>query len=85
MGSSSPLQSLRRLLICWLRQHGPLTWLCMWLQVSFVGATEEQARDAAQKAGYGDKLAVVKTSFRANSKVRHSAHRAAAASDGRDH
>ena len=41
----------------------------MWPQVSFVGATEEQAREAAQKAGYGDKLAVVKTSFRANSKV----------------
>ena len=34
-----------------------------------MGATEEQAREAAQKAGYGDKLAVVKTSFRANSKV----------------
>ena len=47
----------------------PLSPVCMWPQVSFVGATEEQAREAAQKAGYGDKLAVVKTSFRANSKV----------------
>ena len=47
----------------------PLLLGCTWPQVSFVGATEEQAREAAQKAGYGDKLAVVKTSFRANSKV----------------
>ena len=47
----------------------PLSPVCPWPQVSFVGATEEQAREAAQKAGYGDKLAVVKTSFRANSKV----------------
>ena len=39
------------------------------LQVSFVGATEEAAREAAQKNGYGDKVAVVKTSFKANSKV----------------
>ena len=57
--------------LCWI--HGwvdvPLSPVCTWPQVSFVGATEEQAREAAQKAGYGDKLAVVKTSFRANSKA----------------
>ena len=41
------------------------------LQVSFVGATEEQAREAAQKKGYADKVAVVKTSFKANTKVCH--------------
>lgn len=40
------------------------------MQVSFVGLTEEAAREAAQKDGYGDKVAVVKTSFKANSKVR---------------
>lgn len=34
-----------------------------------MGATEEQARETAQKSGYGDKLAVVKTSFKANTKV----------------
>ena len=28
------------------------------VQVSFVGATEEAAREAAQKSGYADKLAV---------------------------
>ena len=39
------------------------------MQVSFVGVTEEQARETAQKKGYGDKVAVVKTSFKANSKV----------------
>ena len=39
------------------------------VQVSFVGVTEEQAREAAEKDGYGDKVAVVKTSFKANSKV----------------
>lgn len=39
------------------------------MQVSFVGATEEAAREAAQKNGYADKLAVTKTSFKANSKV----------------
>ena len=39
------------------------------VQVSFVGATEEQARETAQKKGYGDKVAVVKTSFKANTKV----------------
>ena len=39
------------------------------LQVSFVGLTEEGARDVANKGGYGDKVSVVKTSFKANSKV----------------
>lgn len=39
------------------------------VQVSFVGATEEQARETAQKKGYSDKVAVVKTSFKANTKV----------------
>ena len=39
------------------------------VQVSFVGATEEQARETAKKKGYGDKVAVVKTSFKANTKV----------------
>lgn len=39
------------------------------LQVSFVGLTEEQARDKAQAGGYGDKVAVSKTSFKANSKA----------------
>lgn len=34
-----------------------------------MGATEEQARETAQKKGYGDKVAVVKTSFKANTKV----------------
>ncbi len=38
-------------------------------QVSFVGHTEEAARDVAQKGGWADKLAVTKTSFKANSKV----------------
>ncbi|DBB07596.1 TPA: dihydrolipoamide dehydrogenase precursor [Trebouxia sp. C0006] len=38
-------------------------------EVSFVGTTEEQARETAQKNGYGDKVAVVKTSFKANSKA----------------
>lgn len=38
-------------------------------QVSFVGHTEEAAREAAQKGGFADKLAVTKTSFKANSKV----------------
>lgn len=38
-------------------------------QVSFVGQTEEGARELAQKEGFQDKLAVVKTSFKANSKV----------------
>ena len=45
----------------------------MWgLQVSFVGKTEEAAREAAEKEGYGGKVAVVKTSFKANSKVQDS-------------
>lgn len=39
-------------------------------QVSFVGLTEEAAREKADKEGYGDKVAVAKTSFKANSKVR---------------
>lgn len=38
-------------------------------QVSFVGVTEEAARENAQKNGYADKLAITKTSFKANSKV----------------
>ena len=41
----------------------------MGAQVSFVGATEEAARETAQKNGYAEKLAVTKTSFKANSKV----------------
>lgn len=39
------------------------------MQVSFVGATEEAAREKAQKDGYSEKVAVTKTSFKANSKV----------------
>ena len=39
------------------------------MQVSFVGQTEEAARETAQKGGFADKVAVVKTSFKANSKV----------------
>lgn len=38
-------------------------------EVSFVGATEEAAREAADKGGYGRHVAVVKTSFKANSKA----------------
>ncbi|KAK9833089.1 hypothetical protein WJX74_006791 [Apatococcus lobatus] len=38
-------------------------------EVSFVGHTEEAAREAAQKGGFADKLAVTKTSFKANSKA----------------
>ena len=38
-------------------------------EVSFVGATEEVARAEAEKKGYADKVAVVKTSFKANSKA----------------
>ena len=38
-------------------------------EVSFVGATEEVAREAADKGGYGRHVAVVKTSFKANSKA----------------
>ena len=46
---------------------------CAWcvLQVSFVGLTEEAAREQAEKDGYKDKIAVTKTSFKANSKVVH--------------
>lgn len=44
------------------------------VQVSFVGQTEEAAREAAQKEGFADKLAVVKTSFKANSKVKATAN-----------
>jgi pyruvate/2-oxoglutarate dehydrogenase complex dihydrolipoamide dehydrogenase (E3) component len=39
-------------------------------QVSFVGLTEEAAREVAEKEGYADKVSVAKTSFKANSKVR---------------
>ena len=39
------------------------------VQVSFVGQTEEAAREAAQAGGYSDKIKVSKTSFKANSKV----------------
>ncbi|KAK9810848.1 hypothetical protein WJX73_001865 [Symbiochloris irregularis] len=38
-------------------------------EVSFVGMTEEAAREAAEKAGYGDKVSISKTSFKANSKA----------------
>ncbi|KAK9916992.1 hypothetical protein WJX75_009601 [Coccomyxa subellipsoidea] len=38
-------------------------------EVSFVGLTEEAAREQATKDGYSDKVAVVKTSFKANSKA----------------
>ena len=34
-----------------------------------MGLTEEAAREQAAKDGYSDKVAVVKTSFKANSKV----------------
>lgn len=37
--------------------------------MSFVGLTEEAAREVADKEGYADKVAVAKTSFKANSKV----------------
>ncbi len=39
------------------------------LQVSFVGMTEEQARAKAEEGGWADKVAVQKTSFKANSKA----------------
>ena len=39
------------------------------MQVSFVGLTEEAARDAAEAGGYGAQVAVVKSSFKANSKA----------------
>ena len=38
-------------------------------QVSFVGMTEEAAREKAEKEGWGNKVAVTKTSFKANSKA----------------
>ena len=34
-----------------------------------MGLTEEAAREQAEKDGYKDKIAVTKTSFKANSKV----------------
>ena len=39
-------------------------------EVSFVGLTEEAAREAAAAGGFSSQVAVVKTSFKANSKVR---------------
>ena len=38
-------------------------------EVSFVGATEEKAREDAEKGGYGSKVAVAKTYFKGNSKA----------------
>ena len=38
-------------------------------EVSFVGLTEEAAREEAEKEGFADKLEVVKTAFKANSKA----------------
>jgi dihydrolipoamide dehydrogenase len=38
-------------------------------EVSFVGLTEEAAREAAEKGGYADKVAVAKTYFKGNSKA----------------
>eukprot|EP00884_Botryococcus_braunii_P014206 jgi/Botrbrau1/22787/Bobra.0132s0113.1 len=38
-------------------------------EVSFVGLTEEAAREKAEKEGFADKVAVAKTSFKANSKA----------------
>lgn len=38
-------------------------------EVSFVGLTEEAAREKAEAEGWADKVAVSKTSFKANSKV----------------
>jgi len=49
----------------WLSQ----TKVVLPLQVSFVGMTEEQAREKAQEGGWADKVAVQKTSFKANSKA----------------
>lgn len=39
-------------------------------EVSFVGLTEEAAREAAAAGGFGSQVGVVKTSFKANSKAR---------------
>ena len=41
----------------------------MVVQVSFVGMTEEAAKDTAKKGGYEKAVKTVKTSFKANSKV----------------
>lgn len=38
-------------------------------EVSFVGLTEEAARDAAEAGGYASQVAVVRSSFKANSKA----------------
>lgn len=38
-------------------------------EVAFVGATEEAAREKAEKEGYADKVAVAKTYFKGNSKA----------------
>ncbi len=37
--------------------------------MSFVGLTEEAARERAEKEGYGDKVAIAKTYFKGNSKA----------------
>eukprot|EP00894_Picocystis_sp_ML_P001424 jgi/Pico_ML_1/51941/g2729.t1 len=38
-------------------------------EVAFVGMTEEQAREKPKEGGFEDKIAVAKTSFKANSKA----------------
>ena len=38
-------------------------------QVSFVGLTEEAAREAAEAGGFATQVAVVRSSFKANSKA----------------
>ena len=38
-------------------------------EVSFVGVTEDAAREAAEKGGYGDQVQVAKTYFKGNSKA----------------
>ena len=43
---------------------------CAGLQVSFVGLTEEAAKEAAKKDGFEQAVKTVKTSFKANSKAR---------------
>ena len=48
-------------------------------EVSFVGLTEEAAREAAASGGFSSQVAVVKTSFKANSKARSWPGAAAAA------
>ena len=42
------------------------------MQVSFVGMTEEAAKDTAKKGGFEQAVKTVKTSFKANSKVQAS-------------